>query len=82
MDTVSDPADGLETVGNIDPARLLAELDRAAMADPLAIADARALIADPLAAHLGNQLRRLAAWNLALTDLQLRRAAREGKVLA
>ena len=64
------------------PARLVAELDRAAKADPLAVAAARALIADPLAAHLGNQLRRLAAWNLALTDLQLRRAAREGKVLA
>lgn len=82
MDAVSDPADDPSAVVQIDPARLLAELDRAAMADPLAIADARALIADPLAAHVGNQLRRLAAWNLALTDLQLRRAARAGRVLA
>ena len=82
MDTDADHPDGQVAVTIPDPEKLAAALDDAVANEPQTVADARALIADPVIAQAAGELDRIFAWQLALTDLQARRAPSDGRAFA
>ena len=82
MDTDADHPDGQFAVTIPDPEKLAAALDDAVANEPQTVADARALIADPVISQAAGELDRIFAWQLALTDLQARRAPSDGRAFA
>lgn len=82
MDTDADHPDGQFAVTIPDPEKLAAALDDAAANEPHTVAEARALIADPVIAQAADEMVRFVAWQLAMTDLQARRAPSDGRAFA